>query len=320
MGTSTIDYDIVIIGGGPAGLTAGIYASRNRLQTLLLERGLCGGLPATTNFIENYPGHPEGINGMELVKKFKEQALKFGAVIQEYQEVKKIEQVGKRIRVIVPGDEYYARAAIIASGSIPQRLNIPGENELMGKGVSYCATCDGPLYRDKDVAVIGCGNSGLQEGEALLKHVKSVTFVECLPHMTGEKILQERLQNSSKTRFFLNHSLVSINGNSGVNSITLRDRERGIQKNIEITGVFIYAGFIPNSDFGKGVLELDEKGYIVTNEKMETSLPGVFAAGDVRAGQVRQISTACGTAVIAVINADCRIREQSELSGSGTKS
>jgi thioredoxin reductase (NADPH) len=310
MGTSNVNYDIIIIGGGPAGLTAGIYASRNRLRTLLLERGLCGGLPATTNFIENYPGHPEGINGMELVRKFKEQALKFGTVIQEFKEVKKIEPDGERIRVAVPGEEYHTHAAIIASGSIPKKLNIPGENELMGRGVSYCATCDGPLYRDKDVAVVGCGNSGLQEGEALLKHARSVTFVEFLPRMTGEKILQERLQKNSKTRFFLNHSLVAINGNSQVGSITLRDRERGTQKDIEVTGVFIYAGFIPNSDFGRDVLDLDEKGYIVTNEKMETSVPGIFTAGDVRADQVRQISTACGSAVTAVINAEFYIQKQ----------
>lgn len=309
MDESNNHYDIIIIGGGPAGLTAGIYASRNRLNTLLLEKGLCGGLPATTNLIENYPGYPDGMNGMELIHKFKEQASKFGTEIREFREVQRIEPVDKKIKVLVSEEEYHASAVIVTSGSIPRKLNIPGERELMGRGVSYCATCDGPLYRDKDVAVIGCGNSGLQEGEALLKHANSVTFVECLPFMTGEMILQERLKKSKKTRFFLNHSLVSIHGDKRVTSITLRDRERDDQKAVEVSGVFMYAGFIPNSDSVRDVLNLDEMGYIMTNENMETSVPGIFAAGDVRSNQVRQISTACGSAVTAVINAECYIRK-----------
>jgi thioredoxin reductase (NADPH) len=168
--------------------------------------------------------------------------------------------------------------------------------------------CDGPLYGNKDVAIIGCGNSGLQEGEALLKYVRSVTFVDFVPFITGERILQERLQKTRKANFLLNHILVSIHGNSMVTSITVRDVKTGGQKEIQVSGVFIYAGLLPNSDFVKRLIKLDKEGFIVTNEMMATSVPGIFAAGDVRSNQIRQISTACGSAVTAVINAERYVR------------
>lgn len=304
-----ITNDVIIVGGGPAGLTAAIYTSRERLDTLLLEKGLCGGLPATTDLIENYPGFPDGINGMELINKFKEQALRFGTNIIEFKEVKRIEPAGKRIKVQTAEEEFNAHAVIVASGSIPKKLNIPGEENYTGKGVSYCATCDGPLYRDKDVAVIGCGNSGLQEGESLLKHVKSIIFIEFLPYMTAAKILQERLQKSDKTRFLLNHMLTSINGDIGVNAIIVQNRQTGEEEQIGVSGVFIYAGFLPNSKFLEGIVELDHLGYIVTNEEMETSVPGIYAVGDVRSKKVRQIDVACGEGTIAAISARDYIKE-----------
>jgi len=302
-------HDIITVGGGPGGLTTSIYTSREGLDTLLLEKGLCGGLPATTDLIENYPGFPVGINGMELINKFKEQALRFGTNILEFKEVKTIEPAGKRIIVKTVEEEYNASTVIVASGSIPKKLNIPGEEKYSGKGVSYCATCDGPLYRNKDVAVIGCGNSGLQEGEALLKYVKSITFIEFLPYMTAEKILQERLQKSEKTRFLLNHILTSINGDTGVNSVTVKKNQTGKEKQIDVSGVFIYAGFLPNSEFLKDVVELDSLGYIVSNEKMETSVSGIYAVGDVRSKKVRQIDVACGEGTIAAIYARDYINE-----------
>lgn len=304
-----ITNDVIIVGGGPGGLTAAIYTSRDRLETILLEKGLCGGLPAVTDLVENYPGFPDGINGMELINKFKEQAQRFGTNIIEFKEVERIEPAGKRIKVQTAEEEYNAYAVIVASGSIPKKLNIPGEEEYMGKGVSYCATCDGPLYRDKDVAVIGCGNSGLQEGESLLKHVKSITFIEFLPYMTAEKILQERLQKSEKTRFLLNHMLTSINGDIGVNSIIVKNRQTSEGKKLRVSGVFIYAGFLPNSKFLENIVELDDSGYIVTNEKMETSVPGIYAVGDVRSKRVRQIDVACGEGTIAAISARDYIKE-----------
>ena len=301
--------DVIIVGGGPGGLTTAIYTSRGGLNTILLEKGICGGLPATTDLIENYSGFPDGINGMELMEKFKKQTLRFGTNIIEFKEVKKIEPAGKRIKIQTTDKEYYAYTVIVASGSVPKKVNVPGEEEYQNKGVSYCATCDGPLYKGKDVAIIGCGNSGLQEGEALLNYVKSVTFIEFLPYMTAESILQERLQKNEKTNFFLNHMLTSINGDKYVNSVTVKDRQTNKEKKIEVSGVFIYAGFLPNSKFLEGVVKLDQLGNIITNEKMETSVPGIYAVGDIRSKMVRQIDVACGEGTIAAISAHDYIRE-----------
>jgi thioredoxin reductase (NADPH) len=303
------NYDIIIIGGGAAGLTSGIYTSRGRLKTLLIEKGIPGGLTAATDFIENYPGFPQGIKGMELMDRVKKQAERFGTEIIQG-EVKEVRPVKEKIEVQTERGKYSTSCVIVASGSIPKKLNIPGEEEFLGKGVSYCATCDGPLYRDKDVAVIGCGNSGLQEGEYLLKFVKSINFVEFLPHMTAEKILQERLEKEEKANFFLNHMLTKINGENGVDSITVKERKTGEEKVIPVSGVFIYAGFLPNSDFLKGVIELNDSGYIITNEKMETSVPGIFAIGDVRSKEVRQITAAVGEGTIAAVMAEKYIRKR----------
>ena len=295
-------YDVIIIGGGPAGLTAAIYTSREKMSTLLLEKGVCGGLPALTDRIENYPGFPEGVSGMDLMNRFKEQGGRFGAELLEIKEVKTISPDKEKITVKTSEAEYCASTVIIASGSVPKMLDIPGEKEFFGKGVSYCATCDGPFFRGKDVAVVGCGNSGLQEGEALLRHVKSVSFIEFLPQMTAEKILQERLRKSEKTKFLLNHKLISINGKENVQSIIIQDRQRGEKKEIRVSGVFIYAGFLPNSEFLKGIVEMDDSGYIKTGQDMQTSVPHIYAVGDVRSKQVRQIDVACAEATIAAIS------------------
>lgn len=304
-----VTYDVIIIGGGAAGLTAGIYTSREGLNTVLLERWLCGGLTAETTLVENYPGFPEGVNGRDLIEKFKEQAQKFGTQIIEYSGVTKVEPLEKKVRIKTDSEEYYTRSLIIASGSVPKKLNVPGEDEFYGKGVSYCATCDGPLYRDKDVAVIGCGDSGLQEGESLLAYVRSATFIEFLPYMNAEEILQQRLQKSEKTSFLLNHMLTSINGDTKVNSIAIKNRQTDEKKKLEVSGIFIYVGFLPNSKFLEGVVELDGLGYIVTNEEMKTSVPGIYAVGDVRSKRVRQIDTACGEGTIAAISARNYIKE-----------
>jgi thioredoxin reductase (NADPH) len=298
-----ISSDVIIVGGGPAGLTASIYTSRERLDTLLLEQAVCGGLAGTTDLVENYPGFPDGINGKELIAKFKEQALAFGANIVEFTEVEEIEPAGNRVIVRTSEQEYRSHAVIVASGSVPKKLNIPGEEEYTGRGVSYCATCDGPLFRDKDIAVVGTGNSGLQEGEFLLKHVKSITFVECLPRMTGARILQERLRKSERTKLLLNHMLTSVEGDALVRSVTVKNSQTGEEEEVEVSGVFIYAGWLPNSKFLEGVVELDELGYVVTNGEMETSVPGIYAAGDVRRKKVRQIGVACGEGTVAALSA-----------------
>lgn len=301
--------DIIILGGGPAGLTAGIYASRELLKTLLIEKQATGGLPATTDLIENYPGFPDGINGMELMRLMRTQAQKFGTEIQEYEEVKSIIPQEGKIIVKTNKEQYEALSVIIATGSVPKPLNVPGEREFTGRGVSYCATCDGPLYRNKKVAIVGGGDGAAEEALFLSKFAQEVILVHRRSELRATKILQKRLHGKEKIKFLLNHILISINGNDTVNSITVKDRESGEEKEVKVSGVFVYVGLLPNSNFVKGVVELDEKGYIVTNAKMETSVPGIFAVGDIRSNQVRQISTACGNAVTAVINAEHYIRE-----------
>ncbi|MGC9336880.1 MAG: thioredoxin-disulfide reductase [Candidatus Cloacimonadia bacterium] len=301
--------DVIILGGGPAGLTAGIYASRELLKTLLIEKQATGGLPATTDLIENYPGFPDGINGIELMRLMRTQAQKFGTEIQEYEEVKSIIPQGRKIIVKTNKEQYEALSVIIATGSVPKPLNIHGEREFTGRGVSYCATCDGPLYRNKKVAIVGGGNAAAEEALFLSKFAQEVILVHRRSELRATEILQKRLHGKEKIKFLLNHNLISINGNDMVTSITVKDRESGEEKEVKVSGVFVYVGLLPNSNFVKGVVELDEKGYIVTNAKMETSVPGIFAVGDIRSNQVRQISTACGNAVTAVINAEHYIRE-----------
>lgn len=295
------NYDLLIIGAGPAGLTAAIYSARAGLKTLVLEKGLPGGLAATTDYIENYPGFPEGIKGIELTEKMKNQAKRFGVEIIGV-EVKSISKTGKNIIVQTDNKKYEVPAVIITTGTTPKRLNIPGEDTLRGRGISYCATCDGPLFKGRDIAVIGCGNSGLQEGKFLLNFVKSITFIEFLPYMTADIILQERLRDEKAVNFLLNHMAVSINGKERVESITVKNRENDEEKTVAVSGIFIYAGLNPNSGFLKNFIELDNYGFVITNKKLETSVPGIFAAGDIRAETIRQVVTACGDGAVAAIN------------------
>ncbi len=305
-----MDYDLIIIGGGPAGLTAGIYASRARLKALLLEKQITGGLAATTAKLENYPGFPDGVAGMELLTNMRGQAERFGAQISEFEEVTGVKRKDKLIEVTTDKNTYSALALIVSTGSEPKKLNIPGEDIFYGKGVSYCATCDGPLFSDLDVAVIGCGNSGLQEGEHLLKFARTVKFIEYLPYMTAEKILQERLQSYKNTTFFLNHIPIKIEGDDKVNSIVIRERNKSREEVIPVRGVFIYIGLNPNSGFLKGFLEMDKLGFVLTNQDMETSVPGIFAAGDIRSKEIRQVSTAVGEGTTAAINAEKYIEKR----------
>lgn len=306
-------YDVVIVGGGPAGLTAGIYTARDRLKSVLLEKAMCGGLPASTEKVENYPGFPEGVGGQELMNRMKRQAENFGLEIREFSEVKSLESKGGVFEVVTDRGSIVSKTVIVASGSVPKKLGVPGEEKFFGKGVSYCATCDGPFYKDKDVAVIGCGNSGLQEGEALLKFVKSITFVEFLPYMKAEKILQERIKKHDNVVFYLNHELKSINGGDYVKSITVKDRDSGEEKEIHVEGVFVYIGFLPNSSFVRGLVELDEWGYVITDENMRTSVEGIWAVGDVRSKKYRQIVEACGEGVIAAMSISEYLKEKGAI-------
>jgi len=305
------DCDLIIIGGGPAGLTAGIYATRARLETLLIGKLVPGGHAASTEWVENYPGFPDGIGGFELLEKMEKQAKKFGLQTL-IDEVISVEFEDEKKMIKTTKEKFISKTLIIATGTEPKKLNIPGEDKFKGRGVSYCATCDGPFFKDKDIAVIGCGNSGLQEGLFLLKFVKSISFIEFLPKMTAEKILQERIRKKPNTKFFLNHMATSINGERSVESITVKNRETDKEKKIPVQGIFIYVGLIPNTKFLEGKLELNKYGYILTNEYTETKVPGVYAAGDVRQKILQQITTATSDGAISAFMAEKYIEKLKE--------
>lgn len=297
-----VEYDVVVVGAGPAGLTAAIYGARAGLKMLVIERALPGGYVVTTDLIENYPGFGEGIAGIELAEKMKQHALRFGTEIVNA-EVSAVTKTDTILRLKAGKTEYTARAVIIATGTTPKKLNIPGEDELRGRGVSYCATCDGPLFRGRKIAVIGGGNSAIQEGLFLLKFVEHITFVEFMPQLTADKILQDEIKDKKKADFFLYHIPIRINGKERVESITIRHRETREEKSIETSGVFIYVGLSPFSQCVRGTVELDKFGFVVTNEKLETSVPGIYAAGDIRSDAIRQVVTACGDGATALIHA-----------------
>jgi thioredoxin reductase (NADPH) len=294
-------YELIIIGAGPAGLTAGIYAARSRLKTLLIEKmPLPGGLAAITDWIENYPGFEEGVTGPELTRRMAEQARRFGleSVVDEVRSVR----VDTPLKTVVTGSSrYVARALIIATGTEPRKLDIPGESRLRGKGVSYCATCDGPIFRDKEVVVVGTGNSGLQEGLFLSRYVRSISFVDLLPKMTGQKILQEKLSEQENVKFFLNHRVTEIKGEATVDSVVLENLSSKTTVSLHVQGVFVYAGLKPLTKWLQRSIELDENGYVLADENLQTSAEGVFAAGDVRKKNCRQVATAVGDGALAAL-------------------
>ncbi|MDH4223065.1 MAG: thioredoxin-disulfide reductase [candidate division Zixibacteria bacterium] len=302
-------YDLIILGGGPAGLTAAIYATRAKLDTLVIEKAMPGGYISTTDWIENYPGFADGISGMELSRKMEEHAKKFGAKIIQG-EVTNIELKSEPKLVETNHSKYRARTIIIATGNEPKKLNVPGEEKFRGRGVSYCATCDGPFFKDKDIVIVGCGNSGLQEGLYLLRFVKSITYVEFLPQMTAENILQERALKEPGMKFHLNHQLLSIDGEDKITSVTAQNRETSEKVVIPVQGIFFYVGLIPQTQFLKGKISMDESGYIIANNKTQISIPGVFAAGDVRQKDLRQIVTATSDGAIAAVMAQKYLEEK----------
>ncbi|MCX5637192.1 MAG: thioredoxin-disulfide reductase [Planctomycetota bacterium] len=304
-----VSHDVIIIGGGPAALTAAIYASREGLNTVLLEKMLCGGRVALTAHIENWPGTPDGTVGADLMEKIKQQAQKFGTQITEFAEVTKVEPREKAVRIVTDNASYIGKTLIVATGSVPKKLNVPGEDKFYGKGLSYCATCDGPFYKGKDVAVIGCGDSGLQEGESLLGFVKTVTFIAYRPFMKARQILQERVKKKPNAKFLLNHIVTSINGDKTVASITAKEQQTGKEQTIDVQGIFVYIGFLPNTNFLQGVVNLDPAGCVITDDNMQTSIRGIYAAGDVRSKKIRQITNACGEGTIAAIAARDYIKE-----------
>ncbi len=308
-----IIYDVIILGAGPAGLTSAIYTSRSLMKTLVIDTGPAGGLASTTEIIENFPGFPDGINGNELTLLFKKQAEKFGAVVMDRTSIISVELSSEPKIVKTDSGSYRARTVIIATGTRPKDIGIKGEDEYKGKGVSYCATCDAPLFKDKDIVVVGCGSSGIQEGLYLLQFVKSITFIEFLPHMTAEPILQERIKKKENVKFLLNHRVVEIYGDgSRVEGVKVEDRNSGQIKDIKADGVFIYVGLMPNTELFKEIKK-DEKGYIITDDVwLKTNIPGVFAAGDVRIKVLRQVATAVGDGALAAFSSKKYLEDREE--------
>ena len=302
-------FDIVIIGGGPAGLTAGLYASRARLKCLLIEKGLMGGQVATTELIENYPGFEQGITGAELSSKMEEQAKKFGLeTVQTYVESISIRDKIKTI-TIEGGGEYEVKSVILGTGAKPTRLGVKGEGKFRGKGVSYCATCDGAFFKGESIAVVGGGNSGVEEAVFLTKFAEKVYVIHRRDKLRADKIAQERAFSNNKVEFKWDTVIEEITGENEVKALHLKNVKTQERSVLNVTGLFIYIGYNPNTGFIKDIVKLDENNYIITDFDMATSVPGIFAAGDVVSGSVKQISVAVGQGTTAAISAGKYIDE-----------
>lgn len=296
-------YEVIIVGGGPAGLTAGLYTSRARLHTLLIESGLFGGQIITTELIENYPGFPKGINGAELSQLMEEQAKRFGLDIVN-QEVLGVRLEGDQKVVQTYESVYYTETLIISSGTEYRRLGVPGEEKLVGKGVSFCATCDGAFFKDSKIVVVGGGDSALTEALFLTKFAREVTIVHRRDALRATKIYQERAFANPKIKFLWNSVVQEIKGDKMVQSIRVKNVKTGEVKEFEAEGVFLFVGIAPKTQFLKGLVQMDEGGYILTNENCETSVKGIFAAGDCRKKLLRQITTAVGDGATAAFAAE----------------
>lgn len=296
-------YDIIIIGSGPAGLSAAIYAQRACLDTIVIEKnGISGGQVLNTWEVDNYPGFP-GVTGFELSRQFREHANKLGArVVQD--EVVQVELSGNVKKVVCEEETYEARCVILASGAHHRTLEVPGEEELRGAGVSYCATCDGAFFRGRTVAVVGGGDAALEDAIFLARMCEKVYIVHRRDKLRGAKRLQERLQALENIEFVWNSETVAIEGDAQVEALRLRQTKTGEERRLDVDGVFIAVGIAPESELYAGQLELDEQGYIRADESGQTSVPGVFAAGDVRTKALRQILTAASDGANCVASAE----------------
>jgi thioredoxin reductase (NADPH) len=297
------EYDVIIIGGGPAGLSAGIYTSRARLNSLLIERGVVGGRITDAELVENYPGFAQGISGVELGQLMQQQAAKYGLNIA-IAEVTGIEIKTKKKVVKTTKGDFNAKAVIIASGSERGKLDIPGERELTGKGVSYCATCDAPFYKQKPVAVVGGGNAAISEALHLTKFASKVIVIHRRDQLRATRIMGEKARAEPKIEFLWNTVVTKIDGKDTVKRLKLRQVKTGEEFTLDVAGLFVAVGLKPSTDFLKGVLPLDRAGYIITNDRMETKMPGIFAAGDIRQHSPRQAITAAGDGATAAIFAE----------------
>jgi len=300
--------DLVIIGGGPAGLSAGIYAARAAIDTVLLERGIPGGLVISTNLIENYPGFGEGISGPDLMIQMEKQARRFGCQILA-SNVEKIDTNDKEFCLKTGGGEIITGAIILASGAQPQMLGVKGEKELIGRGVSYCATCDGAFFRNRRVAVIGGGDAAVEEAIFLTRFAEKVFVIHRRGELRATKIVQQRAFQNQKIEFIWHGVADEILGKNLVEAISVRDVRDNSKTLLKVDGVFIYVGNTPNSFLLKDLVKTDEKGYIITDENMQTSQKGIFAAGDVRRKLLRQVVTAVADGATAAFAAEKYLEE-----------
>ena len=296
------EYEIVIIGGGPAGLAAGLYAARARRKTVLLEKGVIGGQISLTEIVENYPGVPS-INGFDLAQAMLNQAESYGMETQIV-ETTALERDGKMWLVRTAQDEYLARAVIVTVGADYNKLGVPGEERLTGRGVSYCATCDAAFFKGQHVAVVGGGDAAMDEGLFTTRHVDKISVIHRRDRLRASAILQERAFANPKMEFVWNTVVTEILGEEAVTGVRLRNRETGEDSSLDVAAVFIFIGQHPNTDFLRGLVPTDEGGHAVVNEWMETELPGLYVAGDARRNSARQVVSSSGDGATAAIAAE----------------
>lgn len=294
--------EAVVIGAGPAGLTAGIYLMRAGIRAVLVEKAVLGGTPMNYEHVENYPGFPEGISSKELMGKMAEQARRFGLTMEEFVEVEKVAREGERFVIEGGGKSLRSLGVIVATGTVSMRLGIPGEQEFVGRGISYCATCDGNFFRNLDVAVIGGGDAAIQEGLALANIVRKVYVIHRRDQLRAQKIIQERAFRNEKMEFLWNKVPVEIEGNDQVEAILLEDTQSRERSRVAVDGVFVYVGARPNTQFLGSLVERDGAGFVVTNEDLATKTPGLYVAGDARRKSLRQIATAVGDGALAAVS------------------
>ncbi|ANZ37107.1 thioredoxin-disulfide reductase [Lentzea guizhouensis] len=304
--------NVIIIGSGPAGYTAAVYAARAQLEPLVFEGSQYGGALMTTTEVENYPGFRDGIMGPELMEQMREQAQRFGAELRA-EDVESVELTGEVKKVVANGVTYEAKAVILAMGAAARYLNIPGEQELLGRGVSACATCDGFFFRDHDIAVVGGGDTAMEEATFLTRFAKSVTVIHRREEFRASKVMLERARANEKIKWQLNTQVTDVLGDGTVSSIKVRDTQTGAESELPVTGFFLAIGHDPRSALVKGQIDLDEEGYVLTKGKTSyTNLDGVFAAGDLVDHEYRQAITAAGSGCSAAIDAERWLAEHGE--------
>lgn len=299
-------YDIIIVGGGPAGLTAAIYASRSRARTLLVESFNIPGQAVLTSDIENFPGFMEGLNGFELIERFKKQAQKFGTEFKtaDVKNITKCKAADKNAwQVESDRRSIVALSVIIATGARPKKLGVPGEDKFRGKGVSYCAVCDGAFFKDKDIVVVGGGDTAIEEAIFLTKFGRKVSVIHRRDRLRATKILQERAFANDKIEIVWNSVVSEISGKDKVESVSLKNLKTGKESDLSCRGVFMLVGYAPNTGFLKGLVEMDKTGYVMADDFMKTSKKGIFVCGDARKKPLRQIVTACGDGATAAFSA-----------------